>query len=102
MSQITRDIANNFSKKKYDAAISSGLLRRLILFFVVFQTTKFFFIAIFSHPLNQGWENFTDKVIQILSNHKKNLNNINIKKNIFITVIFNLKNIYDKKTRRYF
>jgi UDP-hydrolysing UDP-N-acetyl-D-glucosamine 2-epimerase len=107
MSQITRDIANNFSKKKYDAAIVLGDRYEALNFVICCFILRIPIIHIGGGSITLGsLDDIYRKCISQMaslhfvetSNHKKNLNNIGIKKNIFITGAPALENIYDKKT----
>ena len=107
MSQITMDIANNFSKKKYDAAIVLGDRYEALNFVFCCFIFRIPIIHIGGGSITLGsLDDIYRKCISQMaslhfvetSNHKKNLNNIGIKKNIFITGAPALENIYDKKT----
>jgi UDP-hydrolysing UDP-N-acetyl-D-glucosamine 2-epimerase len=107
MSQIIRDIANNFKKKNYDGAIVLGDRYEALNFAVCCFTFRIPIIHIGGGSVTLGClDDIYRKCISQMaslhfvetSNHKKNLNNIGIKKNIFITGAPALENIYNKKT----
>ena len=106
ISKLTKDIANNFNKKKYDAAIVLGDRYETLNFAFCCFNYRIPIVHIGGGSITLGsLDDVYRKCISQMSslhfvetiNHKKNLNKIGIKQNIFLTGAPALEDISNKK-----